>query len=49
MHSGREKIVRGLVDVIVWMHRIFRAARRAEDFIGAIGDDLVDIHVGLRA
>ena len=35
--------------MIVGMHRRFRAARRAERFIGAIGDHLVDVHVRLRA
>ena len=51
MHGGREAIIRRLaeIDVIVWMDRMFGAARRAEEFIGAVGNDLVDIHVGLRA
>ncbi len=31
------------------MHGTFRAARPAQHFVGAIGDDLVQVHVGLRA
>ncbi len=51
VHRGRKRIIRRLaeIDVIVWINRMFRAARRAEQFIGAIGDDLIEVHVGLRA
>ena len=51
MDRGRETIVRRLakIDVIVGVHRRFRAARRAKLFIGAIGDHFIDVHVRLRA
>ena len=31
------------------MDRRLGTARAAEDFVGAVGDHLVDVHVGLRA
>ena len=51
MHRGRKHVVRRLahIDVIVGMDRRLGAARAAEDLVGAIGDHLVDVHVGLRA
>ena len=51
VHHGRETVVGGLaaIDVIVRMHRRARAARLAEHFVGAVGDHLVGVHVGLRA
>ena len=51
MHGGREAIVRRLaqIDMIVGMNRRFRAARRAQHLVRAVGDHLVDIHVGLGA
>ena len=51
VHRGREAVVRRLahVDVIVGMHRRFRAELAAEHFVGAVGDHLVDVHVGLGA
>ena len=46
VHCRREGVVRALraVDVIVRMHEIFTQQR-----VGAVGDDLVDVHVRLRA
>ena len=51
MHRGREAVVRRLahIDVIVGMDRRFLAALAAEHFVGAVGDHLVDVHVGLGA
>ena len=51
MHGGRETVVRRLahVDVIVGMDRRFRAEFLAELLVGAVGDHLVDVHVGLGA
>ncbi len=51
VHRGREAVVRRLahVDVIVRMHRRFRAELAAEHLVGAVGDHLVDVHVGLGA
>ena len=48
-HAQGPLLVGGLseIDVIVWMHRMFCAPRGAEYFIGAIGNDFIDIHVGL--
>ena len=46
VHRRREGVVRALraVDVIVRMHE-----RLAQQRIGAVGDDLIDVHVRLRA
>ena len=51
VHRGRKHVVRRLahIDVVVGMDRRFGAARAAEDLVGAIGDHLVDVHVGLGA
>ena len=51
VHRGREAVVRRLahVDVIVRMHRRLRAELAAEQLVGAVGDHLVDVHVGLGA
>ena len=51
MHRGRESVVRRLahIDVIVGMNRILGAELAGEQFVGAVGDHLVDVHVGLRA
>ena len=35
--------------MVIGMNRRFRAERRAEMFIGAVGDDFVDIHICLGA
>ena len=51
MHRGRERIVRRLahVDVIVGMNRLLGAEFAAEHLVGAVGDHLVEVHVGLGA
>jgi hypothetical protein len=51
MHGRRERIVRRLahVDVIVWMNGLLGAQLAPEQLVGAIGDDLVEVHVGLGA
>ena len=56
MHGRGKSVIRGLrhVDVIVGMNRLLRSHHfstvgAARNFNGPIGDDLVDVHVGLRA
>ena len=51
VHGGRKGVVRRLahVDVVVRMHRRLGAELAAEQLVGAVGDDLVDVHVGLGA
>ena len=51
VHGGGEGIVRRLrhVDVIVGMNRLLRSQHAARQFNGAVGDHLVDVHVGLGA
>ncbi len=51
VHCRRKRIVRRLahVDVIVRMYRRLGAARAAQHLVGAVGDHLVDVHVGLGA
>ena len=51
MHDGREGIVGGgrHVDVVVGVDGLLGAHCAAEDLNGAVGDDLVGIHVGLGA
>jgi hypothetical protein len=51
VHRRREGVVRRLaaVDVIVGMNGRFAAQRLAGELIGAIGDDLVGVHVAVRA
>ena len=51
VHRGREGVVGGLaaVDVVVGMHRRLAAALAAEQLVGAAGDHLVGVHVGLGA
>ena len=51
VHCGRERVVRRLahIDVVVGMHRCLGAELAAQQFIGAIGDHLVEVHVGLGA
>ena len=57
VQSGRERIVRGLaaVHVVVRVNEVFLllvslvAEVAAEDFGGAVRDDFVHVHVGLRA
>ena len=51
MHGGRKSVVRRLahIDVIVGMDRRLGAEPAAELLVGAVGDHLVDVHVGLGA
>ncbi len=51
MHGGGEAVVRRLaqIDVVIGVDRRLAAERAAEKLIGAIGDHLVHVHVGLRA
>ena len=51
MHRGREGVVRRLaaIDVVVGVHRRLAAALAAQDLVGAAGDHLVGVHVGLGA
>ena len=46
VHGRRKRVVRALraVDVVVRVHEVF-----AQQLIGAVGNDLVDIHIRLRA
>ena len=46
VHGGREGVVRALrhVRVIVWMENFL-----PRDLVAAVRDDLVDVHIGLRA
>ena len=46
VHGRRERVVRALraVDVVVRVHE-----RLAQQLIGAVGNDLVDVHIRLRA
>ena len=51
VHGGGEHVVRRLpaVDVIVRVDQALHPALAAEQFRGAVGEHLVDVHVGLRA
>ena len=51
VHGCREGVVGRLrhIHVVVGVYGIFRAEDSARDFNGAIGDDLVHVHVGLGA
>jgi hypothetical protein len=51
VHRRRKHVVRRLapIDVVVRVDETAFAARPAEKLRGAIGEDLVDVHVGLRA
>ena len=51
MHDGREGIVRRLahIDVVIGVNGFFTAHFAAENFDGAVGNNLVRVHVGLRA
>ncbi|MCY1283300.1 hypothetical protein D9M70_321760 [compost metagenome] len=51
VHRGREAVVARLagIDVVVRMHRLLAADLAAEQLDRAVGDDLVEVHVGLRA
>ena len=51
VHRGRERVVGRLahIDVVVRVHRLFAADLAAEQLDRAVRQDLVDVHVGLRA
>ena len=51
VHRRGEAVVGRLahIHVIVGMNRLLAAALSRQDFIGAPGDDLVGVHVGLRS
>src|SRR5437868_5460001 len=51
VHHGGEGVVGRLtvVDVVVGVDRLPGADRAAGELDGAVGDDLVGVHVGLRA
>ena len=46
-HRGRRGVVRGLahVHVVVGVHVLVRPETAAEDLVGAVGQNLVDVHV----
>ena len=49
MHGGREGIVARLsfIDVVVWMHWLLGSDLASQNLNGAIGQYLIDVHVGL--
>jgi len=51
VHGGREAVVGGLrhVDMVVRMNRALAAQRGTLDLAATVGDDLVNVHVELRA
>ena len=51
VHDGGESVVgrSGPVDMVVGVNRLLGAHLTAEDFNGTVRDDLVGVHVGLRA
>ncbi len=51
MHDRRERVVGGLavVDVVIGVDRLFAAHHAAGDLNSAVGDDLIGVHVALRA
>ncbi len=51
VHGGRERVVGrlGHVDVVVGVDRLLGAHDPAGELDGPVGDDLVGVHVGLRA
>src|SRR5207245_3776247 len=46
-HRGRRGVVRGLahVHVVVGVHVLVRPETATEDLVGAVGQNLVDVHV----
>ena len=50
-HGGWKAIVRALtqIDVVIGMNRLFLAERRSENFIGAICNHFIGVHVALGA
>ena len=51
VHGGGKGIVGGLTHVamVIGMDGVFAAARSPQRFNGKIADDLIHVHVGLRA
>jgi hypothetical protein len=51
MHGRREHVIGRLaaVDLVVGVHQARLASLAAQQFAGAVGQHLVDVHVGLRA
>lgn len=51
VHDGGEGVVgrSGSVDVVVGVNGLLGAHRAAQNLNGSVGDDLVGVHVGLRA
>ena len=51
VHRRREGVIAGHahVDVVVRVHRLLGAQRAAQQLDGAVGDDLIHVHVRLRA
>src|SRR5229473_1171829 len=51
LYGGGKRVVGGLrhIYIVIGMNRLLAAQDAAGDFDGAIGDDFVDVHVGLRA
>ena len=51
VHRGRENVVRRLaeVHVVVGVHQALLPALAAEQLGSAVGEHLIDVHVGLRA
>ncbi len=51
VHGGGKRVVGGLrhVHIVIGVNRFLAAHDAAGNFDGAIGDDFVDVHVGLRA
>jgi hypothetical protein len=51
MHGGRKRVIRGLaaVDVVVRMHQRRLTELTAERLVGEVRDNLIGVHIGLRA
>ena len=51
MHRGRKSVVGALstIHMVIRMDAVLAAQPEAEHLVGAVGDDLVDVHVGLGA
>ena len=51
VHGGWKHVIRRLaaVNVIIWMHDALHAPHPTQQLTGPIGQDLIDIHIGLGA